>query len=248
MTGSGAGTRGRGPARLSSGTALVLVAAALLVAALVAVGLAGLVPEPDVGTGGARVADARAPVPAGAVPAPGLVDVDPVATFAPPAPDLPALPGGAFTEVAGTWEVGAEGARARPEGRDPTFAVAPAPGTTVVQVTLEVPAPGAGVVTAWEGPDRYVALVVDASGRTLSLVRAEGDDRPEVLLQARIGAPGGRLVLALRRDEARVRAVANGLDLGGRVVGPPPAEPVVGMVAGPGDSGAEARFADLTVA
>lgn len=248
MTGAGAGSRGPQPARLSTGAALVLVAAVLLVAGLVAVGVAGLVPEPDLGAGDGRVADARAPVPEGAVPAPGLVGVDPVATFSRPASRLPALPGGAFTEVAGTWEVGAEGAEARPAGRDPTVAVAPAPGTTLVQVTLEVVAPGAGVVTSWEAPDRYLALVVDASGRTLSLVRAEGERRPEVLLQARIGTPGGRLVLALRRDRARVRAIANGLDLGGRVVGPPPQEAVVGMVAGPGHSGAEARFADLTVA
>ena len=70
MTVAGAGVGGARPARLSSGASLVLVAAAVLVAGLLAVGVGGLVPDPDVGTSGGRVADARAPVPAGAVPAP----------------------------------------------------------------------------------------------------------------------------------------------------------------------------------
>ncbi len=237
------------PGRIPSGTAVVLVAAALLVAALLAVGVGGLLAEPDVGDSGLPSVEARAPVPAAPAPAPGLTGVDPLATFATPSSSLPPLPTGPFREVDGAWRVGADGAEAAPDGRADTVAVAPAPaGSTTVQVRLSAARPGAGVVASWTAPDRYVALVVDASGRNVSLLRSDGTGRPTTLLRGVIGDPGGPLVLALRRDGNRVAAIANGLVLGRRLAPDPGGTASIGMVAGAGRSADAVRFTDLVAA
>ena len=242
----GGGSHPEPPARVSSGSALVLLVAVLAVGALVVVGVGGLLPDPDVGVRRVRTVQSDLAVPALPAPVPELEGVAPAARFDEPTASLPDLPSGAFREVARAWRVGEQGAEARPSGRSSTMAVVTAPvGTDTVAVTLGEVRPGAGVVTAWTGPDDHIALVVDASGRDVTLRVADGGE-VDVPLRAALEDPGGPLVLGLRLVEGRVEAIANGVVLTSRSVRETGDGWVGGMVAGPGRAGESARFRDLT--
>lgn len=247
-TPAGVGPAPAPPPRVSSGAALVMLAAVLTAGALVAVGIGGLVGDVVPGVRRGRPVDSDQVVPANPAPVPGLARVAVDAPFAVPASSLPDLPSGAFQEVSGSWRVGEQGAQAQPSGRSSTMAVATAPdGATTVAVTLAVPRPGAGVVTGWTDPEHYVALVLDSSGRNVNLLRANGGDAPDVVLQAQVEAPGQELVLGLRLVEGRVEAIANGAVLGSRATRDLGDRLVGGMVAGPGRAGEGARFRDLVL-
>lgn len=217
--------------------------------ALVGVGVSGLGAEE-----GEQCFTSRDPVEATAAvsadprPASGLVGVAPAAGFEKDSTDL----GGnveRWEELAGGWEAAGGRARVTSSDRLSNLAVAtPRAPTTTVQVTLDRPKPGAGVVASFIDERRYVALEVDSSGRRLMLVQATdcgfGGD---VLITATIGSADSPLVLALRRDGNRVEAIANGTSLGSRVVRAPDGPSRVGLIAGPGRSGSAARFDDLVL-
>ncbi len=234
--------------RVTPGVSLLLLAAALAGAALVATGLGGLVPQGDVAGQGPRSAEGAA-APAAPAPVPALADVAPLAPFDAVSATLPAASTGPFREAGGSWRVDDGGAAAIPAARAPATpaVVEPPPDARTVQVAVPRPRPGAGVVAAWSGPDRYVALVVDPSGRNLTLLRVLDQDRPDVLLRVPLSAPGESLVLALRREGGRFEAIANGAVLGSRVVTGVGDGTAVGLVAGPGRSGEASRFRDLVV-
>lgn len=233
------------------GPAMLLTAALVIGAGLVGVGVVGLFPS-----SGAPLMAARAsigpsvPVPTAPRAAPGLRDRRPTVAFEADGSELPGGPLGPWQEVSGDWAAGGGTAAVIEGGRRSSLAVVEAPaGSTTVQVTLTGPWPSAGVVTSYVSATRYVALVVDASGRRVTMVRVDDDgDRSTTLIEAHLQSPDAPLVLALRRDGGRIEAFANGLALGRRVVRDPGGTPRVGLVAGPGQSGREPRFDDLVVA
>lgn len=247
MSGATGPERRPDPTRVTSGAALLLLVAGLVTAALVALGVGGLTEGADAGLGGVRTAQGAVAVPPAPAPAPGLAAGGAVVAFDVRADALPPAPTGPFREEGGEWRVEADGAAVTPDGRSSPTAVVVAAADATVQVTLAEARPGAGVITSWSGPDCYVALVVDPSGRNLVLLRIAGESRPDVLLTAPLSAPAGSVVMALRRDGSRVEAVANGAALGSRVVTRVREGTSVGMVAGLGRSGQETRFTELVV-
>lgn len=235
------------------GPAMLLTAALVIGAGLVGVGVVGLFPSRGAPLMAARESiGPSVPVPSSPRAAPGLRGQRPTVAFEADGSELPGGPLGPWQEVSGEWAADGGTAAVVEGGRRSSLAVVAAPaGSTTVQVTLTRPWRGAGVVTSYVSATRYVALVVDASGRRVTMVRVDGDgdgDSSTTLIEAHLQSADAPLVLALRRDGGRIEAFANGLALGRRVVRDPGGTPRVGLVAGSGESGREPRFDDLVVA
>lgn len=221
--------------------AALLLTAALVVAALVSVSVARLVPDES---GDDTVTVRRdTPIPMMWAPAPGLADVTPLVTFD------DGLPEG-WETVTGEWSTVDGQAAATDVGTEGALGVFPVPAdTTAVQVTLATPRPGAGLVVGYTGPDDYVALVVGRAGQTIEMIEVDGDrGSPRRLALAPLISAVPALVIALRRAPGGMEAIANGDVFGRRIVDEPEGEQRVGLVTGFRGLAEAARFDDLTVA
>lgn len=236
--------RPAGPAPVTPVGAAVVLAGAMVVAALLSVSVARILPGRSGGDDD-LVTHRLVPIPVTAAPAPALAGIPPTVTFDDDDAALPAP----FEVVAGAWSTGDGQGRATEVGPAGALAVMPAPGATAAQVTLVVTRPGAGLVVDYLAPDRYVALIVGRGGRSVEMVEVDGDrSAPRRLALAPLSASAGPLVLALERSVVGVGAYANGEQVGRRLVAEPEGDWRIGLVTGFRARADEARFDDLTVA
>ncbi|HMJ77868.1 MAG TPA: hypothetical protein VK507_17945 [Iamia sp.] len=235
------------PQPVSSGAAVVLLVAGVVVAALVSVSVARLIPF-DADDSPQEAAQPVPVEPAGAV---ALEGVAPAVTFDGAGPALPDGALGSWSTEAGAWTVDGGAARPTDTAEDGALAVVTAPeGSSIAQVTLRDPTPGAGLVVSYRDPDSYIALQVGRTGRTVQLVEVDGRPRqPRVLVVADLTDPTAPLVLAVRRHLGGYEGVANGYRIGHRGLEEDD-EPVpwrVGLVSGVRPDATTTTFDDLVV-
>jgi len=234
------------PQPVSPGAAVVLLVAAVVVAALVSVSVARLMPfDAD-----DAVLEAVQPVPVEPAGAVALEGVDPAVTFDGAGPALPDGHLGAWSVETGAWTVEGGAARATDTGEEGALAVVTAPdGSSIAQVTLHDPTPGAGLVVSYRDPDSYIAVQVGRTGRTVQLVEVDGRPlQPRVLVVADLTDPTAPLVLAVRRHLGGYEAVANGYRIGHRgLEEDEPAPWRIGLVTGVRPDATTTTFDDLVV-